>query len=137
MVENAAFEQGQKNQRGGTQTVHASNLKSWEPGEEGPCYFSRAHQFEVGSLLSSLGLPFILLSSRSLSHHTPHFTIAIPEAPQKKKKKKRSTWMCGLPFLTATVRKTTLKLREGRKASLAGLSALLPPSPPLPFVRQM
>ena len=56
MVENAAFEQGQKNQRGGTQTVHASNLKSWEQREEGLCYFSRAHQFEVGSLLSSLGL---------------------------------------------------------------------------------
>ena len=56
MVENAAFEQGQKNHRRGTQTVHASNLKSWESREEGLCYFSRAHQFEVGSLLSSLGL---------------------------------------------------------------------------------
>ena len=46
----------EKNHRRGTQTVHASNLKSWEPGEEVLCYFSRAHQFEVGSLLSSLGL---------------------------------------------------------------------------------
>ena len=60
MVENAAFEQGQKNQRGDTRTVHASNLKSalpWKPRKEGLCYFSRAHQFEVGSLLSSLGGP--------------------------------------------------------------------------------
>ena len=78
MVESAAFEQGQKNQRGGTQTVHASNLKSalpWKPGEEGLCYFSRAHQFEVGSLLSSLGLhppPLTLPFSSYAPFHDCH-----------------------------------------------------------------
>ena len=111
----------EKNHRRGTQTVHASNLKSWEPGEEVLCYFSRAHQFEVGSLLSSLAGP------SSSSAHAPFLIIRpISPLPFRRRLRRRreapSTWMCGLPFLTATVRKTTSKLQE----SESGLSALLP-----------
>ena len=135
MVENAAFEQGQKNQRRGTQTVHASNLKSAlsrEPEEGVLCYFSRAHQFEVGSLLSSLGLhpPQLTLPFSSYApFHDCHSGGASEEEEEKHVDVRAA-------FSDSHGEENNFKV-AGRQESESGLSALLPPSPPLPFVRQM
>ena len=124
MVENAAFEQGQKNQRGGTQIVHASNLKSLEPREEGLCYFSRAHQFEVGSLLSSLGGPssssvLTLPFSSYAPFHDCHSGGASEEEEEEKHVDVRAA------FSDSHGEENNFKV-AGRQESESGLSALLP-----------